>query len=67
MWNEPFVFDLKNGDLSGYKFIFEIKSSDVVGPDTHLGKVEICQDSSEHWKEMMAKKNYARAMCHQVS
>lgn len=68
VWNEPFVFDLKpNGDkLAGYKFIFEIKSSDVVAPNASLGKVEIYPDT-EHWKEMMAKKNYARAMCHQVN
>lgn len=66
VWNEPFVFDFKNGELTGYKFVFEIKSSDVVVSDTNLGKVEICQESSQHWHEMMTKKNYARAMCHKV-
>ena len=69
VWNEPFVFDWKNGnsETTGYKFVFEIKSSDMVMPDTSLGTVEICQHTSEHWKEMMEKKNYARAMCHNIT
>ena len=69
VWNEPFVFDWKNGnsETTGYKFVFEIKSSDMVMPDTSLGMVEICQETSEHWKEMMGKKNYARAMCHNIT
>ncbi|XP_028406929.1 synaptotagmin-2-like isoform X2 [Dendronephthya gigantea] len=69
VWNEPFVFDWKNGnsETSGYKFVFEIKSSDKVMPDSSMGVVEICQETSEHWKEMMDKKNYARAKCHDVT
>ncbi|CAB3996507.1 synaptotagmin-4-like isoform X1 [Paramuricea clavata] len=69
VWNEPFVFDWKKGntETTGYKFVFEIKSSDMVMPDTSLGVVEICQETSEHWKEMMEKKNYARAMCHNIT
>jgi hypothetical protein len=69
VWNEPFVFDWKNGNTqtSGYKFVFEIKNSDVVMPDTSVGVVEIHQETSEHWKEMMEKKNYARAMCHNIT
>lgn len=69
VWNEPFVFDWKNDntDETGYKFVFEIKNSDMVLPDKRLGVVEICQHDSEHWNEMMEKKNYARAMCHKIT
>ena len=66
VWNEPFVFDWKDGTTTGYRFLFEIKSADMIFPDTTLGKVEICQDDSDHWKEMMNRKNYALAMCHEV-
>ena len=70
-WNEPLVFELDSKTpVNEYSMSFKVKSHNSLSEDLTVGEIEIGNHSegsgSQHWDDMIKKKNHDRAMSHKI-